>query len=334
MPFPLPLDHTTGEANSMSAATNSTEPFTPEGVAPAAWKAVCNRIHVRRRAKERYGLDWSQRDVRALEERIQAGCPDCVPLRPTLRHPERTLYAARCDDQWLPVVYDGQARTLVSVLPPHSLNAYRDSLAAAEADEAETTADPREVGTVFYRPDPEQSAAFAAARRAARRFRGKAARPATPAAHVPVAAGGLPLPPPEPRITDRPIPETEAERDAWVAEEQAEAVARMGEFTAEIRELSSGPGSIEIHDRIVGLSAAREAWRLHKHRILLEVHRRIAGIEDASDPVELLRAASFTISRLAKQLDYRWSPQDQVVKWLVLEFLNPNRSPSRPRSES
>jgi hypothetical protein len=88
-------------------------------------KAKRQKAHARRRARERYGLSLKQHEYHELCRRIQENI-DCKFL---YRQSNRvSLFALKWGGEWLPVVYDKQRHTVVTVLPQEALEPYLASL--------------------------------------------------------------------------------------------------------------------------------------------------------------------------------------------------------------
>jgi len=88
-------------------------------------KAKRQKGHAKRRARERYGLNLRQHEYDELVRRIKNNI-DCRFLQ---RQSNRvSLFAIKMDGNWLPVVYDKQRHTVVTILPPEALDQYRASL--------------------------------------------------------------------------------------------------------------------------------------------------------------------------------------------------------------
>ena len=82
-------------------------------------KRICQRIHAKRRAEQRFGLTLNRRDMRQIVLNIQSG--DVELARFISRQSNRvTLWNVRWDGNWYRVVYDTTRGTLVSVLPHDS----------------------------------------------------------------------------------------------------------------------------------------------------------------------------------------------------------------------
>jgi len=85
--------------------------------------------HVRKRARERYGLSITDEDIRVLHERLDSflsKCPPAKPVRvyiasaPTTERPY-VIYAVALQEVWLPVIYERERGVIHTILPPDVL---------------------------------------------------------------------------------------------------------------------------------------------------------------------------------------------------------------------
>ena len=93
-------------------------------------KWVRDRLkHVRKRALERYGLDITDDEIRALHERIATFLSERIPdqtlgvyeaSKPTLERPY-VIYAITLQDVWLPVIYEHGRGVIHTILPSEVL---------------------------------------------------------------------------------------------------------------------------------------------------------------------------------------------------------------------
>lgn len=94
-------------------------------------KALSNQIHAIRRAQERYGLDSN--DAREIESRVRSGVsPECIMLRPDNKYKNRSLWAIKYKNRWIPVTFDSSTNTIVSFLPEDALFRYQEFLSTIE----------------------------------------------------------------------------------------------------------------------------------------------------------------------------------------------------------
>ena len=91
---------------------------------PAEFKAACNRAHAARRADERH--DLGPEEVASIESMVRGNHPDARPLRTDADHPDRLLYAVKWAGRWVPVVYDTLTASVVTFLPGHAIDRYRN----------------------------------------------------------------------------------------------------------------------------------------------------------------------------------------------------------------
>lgn len=95
---------------------------------PAAVKASCNRVHARGRAYERYGRDFTDDELARIEARIEAGGPDIHMVLRDDKHARRARFALEVDGEWMSIVYDYATRSIVSFLPPQSIDRFVSTL--------------------------------------------------------------------------------------------------------------------------------------------------------------------------------------------------------------
>lgn len=100
----------------------------PIRLTPARSKAVSNRAHATTRAAERFGLCLTDDDFRDWESRIAHSRPDAVMLSTRHGKRNRTLYAVKHDDQWIPLIYDTATQSVLTVLPAFVLDRYMGTL--------------------------------------------------------------------------------------------------------------------------------------------------------------------------------------------------------------
>jgi hypothetical protein len=92
-------------------------------------KAEAERIHLRRRALERYGRRFGPRTLAEWVQQIRSG--RAVFLWRTSG--TRTCWAVRYDGQWLPVVYNKTTGQIITVLEQWRLRDHQARLDAAAA---------------------------------------------------------------------------------------------------------------------------------------------------------------------------------------------------------
>lgn len=88
-------------------------------------KAKRQKAHARRRANERYGIHLGQHQYDEMCRMIRHN-EKCKFL--DKQSNRVSLFALNYEGEWLPVVYDKQRHTVVTVLPPAALEPYRASL--------------------------------------------------------------------------------------------------------------------------------------------------------------------------------------------------------------
>lgn len=93
--------------------------------AQVSLKAYCNRLHTRQRVAERYGLALTPDDIFRIECLIQAGDPEAICVAGAGTVEGRPVYAVKWDRVWLPICYDPLTRSVITVLPEHTLDPYR-----------------------------------------------------------------------------------------------------------------------------------------------------------------------------------------------------------------
>jgi hypothetical protein len=87
------------------------------------------RAHAVVRARERYGLEFDNRDLAAIRAIIRAGWgPDCKPLAVSAHDDRRVIYAVWYRCRWLPVVFQERDGYVISFLPAEFLWRYRHVL--------------------------------------------------------------------------------------------------------------------------------------------------------------------------------------------------------------
>lgn len=85
-------------------------------------KAECQKKHAKRRAKSRYCLQLHDHLYNKLVKQIQEG-RDVVFLEKQSNRV--SFFALKNDGVWLPVIYDKERKTIVTVLPVEALEPYR-----------------------------------------------------------------------------------------------------------------------------------------------------------------------------------------------------------------
>lgn len=83
-------------------------------------KAHSQRIHAKKRALERCGVNLNRHDMRELVTSIQKGHFSLLEKQSN----RVSVFKAKIDEEYYPVVYDRQRKTIVTVLPK---DAYDDS---------------------------------------------------------------------------------------------------------------------------------------------------------------------------------------------------------------
>lgn len=85
-------------------------------------KAKCQKKHAKRRAKSRFGLDLNQNQYLEMVKRIQNNV-DCVFLEKQSNRV--SFFALKNEGVWLPIIYDKERKTIVTILPAEALEPYR-----------------------------------------------------------------------------------------------------------------------------------------------------------------------------------------------------------------
>lgn len=269
---------------------------------PARLKAACNRAHARRRAAERYSINWTAAQVAEVEATIRAGgTADCVPIRPDHWNRERQLWAVKQEGRWLPVLYDGATASLLSVLPERALDPYRSGL------ERPAPAAAAPAATILYRP----------------------AAPSPELARPPVGTvvGFVPLPPRPvalsldalPPIPDLPPDPTIAEADAVKAAVRARLAA--------VNVALNSRGDMGKRDR-TAFEAERDRLAARFAELKREAHAahlRLTDCEGAPilphDPVALLEAARSIFKTMGARLNWELTEREVAVGQAVQNYL-------------
>jgi len=101
-------------------------------VGPAIIKGKCNWSHAVDRGSERYDLspEETQEVGRATQAHFACGIPlyDVVELAPDREYKNRRTCAVYFERKWIPVSFDVATNTPVTVLPPHTMEPWRDYL--------------------------------------------------------------------------------------------------------------------------------------------------------------------------------------------------------------
>ena len=82
-------------------------------------KATCERIHVRRRAMQRFGKSLSKDTLARFTQAIRCGSRSAVFLWRTSCN--RSNWAVWHCGEWWPVVYSKHTQQIITVLPKHVL---------------------------------------------------------------------------------------------------------------------------------------------------------------------------------------------------------------------
>lgn len=88
-------------------------------------KAACQKKHAKRRAADRFGLKLHDHEYVGMVKQIQEG-RDLVFLEKQSNRV--SFFALKKDGLWLPVIYDKERKTIVTVLPTEALEPYRACL--------------------------------------------------------------------------------------------------------------------------------------------------------------------------------------------------------------
>lgn len=91
------------------------------------------KLHVKQRADERYGLSLNRSDLRALSAKIAEGGHDVVWLEArkpdlTKRHEGGVVYAVYHLDQWLVVFYNTRLKMVTTMWPRYYLAKFREKI--------------------------------------------------------------------------------------------------------------------------------------------------------------------------------------------------------------
>jgi hypothetical protein len=85
-------------------------------------------FHAKLRARERFGIELTDRDIAGIIARIERRSRDVVPLRHNSRSVFLRHFAVLHDDRWLPIIYNAERRHLITVLPRSELWEYQETL--------------------------------------------------------------------------------------------------------------------------------------------------------------------------------------------------------------
>lgn len=91
---------------------------------------ITQRMHARKRAAERYGIDLDSSEYHwlchKLADQEEKPSPDCVRL---WRQTDRlTHWAIWYLGEWIPIVFDSELRTIVTFLPSSHIRPHRNKL--------------------------------------------------------------------------------------------------------------------------------------------------------------------------------------------------------------
>lgn len=88
------------------------------------------RVHTKRRMSERFGKQINRRDIQAMVRAIQTFAGSNVQSAKFVdRQSNRvTRWFVKHDGSWLPVVYDRNRRTIVTILPEGALGPIPEEL--------------------------------------------------------------------------------------------------------------------------------------------------------------------------------------------------------------
>lgn len=135
---------------------------------PASASPYTAHYHAKQRARERHGLELTDRDLTDIIDRIARRARDVVLLKNDRDEVFVRRVAVRHAGRWLPLVYDESRRFVLTVLPREALWPYQGTLGRIkkgllESERADAVADPTwegeppapSVGTVtgFVVPD-------------------------------------------------------------------------------------------------------------------------------------------------------------------------------------
>lgn len=78
------------------------------------------RLHAKKRAKERYGLDFTTKDLKEMVRLIQEK-PKKGAVKISRESCRITIWRLTYNGVEIPVAFDTRSQTIASVLPPHVL---------------------------------------------------------------------------------------------------------------------------------------------------------------------------------------------------------------------
>lgn len=76
-------------------------------------KSTAQRLHAKRRAKQRYGLELKREDLAAIARQIQSGHSTCVAKQSV----RVTIHRLEWQGTYFEVVYDRERKNVVTFLP-------------------------------------------------------------------------------------------------------------------------------------------------------------------------------------------------------------------------
>ena len=86
-------------------------------------KKVRQRIHAKKRALERYGLDLKTKDLKEIA-RLITEKPRANAQRLAVPTTRISIWRVNYHGMFLPVAWDWKSKTVASILPPHVLKRY------------------------------------------------------------------------------------------------------------------------------------------------------------------------------------------------------------------